>query len=222
MFPNAAKGIKKIHTAEILSLITAILGIGLAIAVIVAAASLSTMTESDSSSAAGLVGGGLASILLAVAVAVISIIAFILKLVGIMNAKKDEAAFNSAFILVLVGIGASLVAAIFSKNTLVNGIMNGVSNVASLFITVYIIKGIINIGGKLGNKGLVQKGQSVLKLIVAVYAISIVGSLISSIFENVPALATVGGVLGVIAGVVAIVYYFIYLSLLGKAKKEIA
>lgn len=222
MYKNAAKGIKKIFTSEILGLVTAVLAIALAISVVVFAGSLVDALTKDLADGSGVLTGGVLTVVFSAAIAIISLIAFILKLVGIINARNDDPAFGSAFIFTLVGLGASFIAGIFSGNQVVNGIFTTISNIASFLITLFIIKGIINIGKKLGKYELVQKGNTIFNLIMLVYGLSIVGTLISTIFKNIPALVTVGGILGIIAGVISIIYYFLYLSLLNKARKTIA
>lgn len=225
MFPNAAAGVKKIYTAEILSLIAAVLGFFASIAFLAFSGAAGTaIAEDEISDAAvtGMVAGGALTVVLGIGVAVLTLIAFILKLIGINKAKLDEPYFNSAFIFVLVGIGVSVLAAIFTSSETLNGIFSAVSNIASLCVTICIIKGIINVAKRSQNNALADKGTSVLKLIAAVYIISIISNLLSAIFKSSQALQTIAGILGLIAGVVAVVYYFIYLSLLSKAKKEIS
>ena len=45
-FPNAYKGVKKLHTAQVLGLISAILGVVIAIFVVLSVAAISTQNES--------------------------------------------------------------------------------------------------------------------------------------------------------------------------------
>ena len=102
-FPNAHEGVKKIFTAEILMIIVTI---G---TVIVSGISMS----GDRSE--GAIG---AAAIILVAAGVISIIAFIMNLLGIIQARKDEAKFTYALYAVIGGIIASLVQSAFPDNSL--------------------------------------------------------------------------------------------------------
>ena len=109
-FPNAFRGVKKIWLAEMLMLLAAIVGI---IIVIVMAAN-GTMVGEDI-----VINEGVKTpiAVLGIVTAVIALVAFILNLIGLINANNDDSAFRIALLVTILGIVASAISAIWS-NTL--------------------------------------------------------------------------------------------------------
>jgi uncharacterized protein with PQ loop repeat len=214
-FPNAAAGVKKIFTAEILSLIagfaTVLASIGGLLAV---AAATAADSDSDAAAAAGLAGAGVFAIF-GIAAAILLVIAFILQLVGINKAKADEPAFKTALIFIFVGIAATLVGG-FINNDTVKTIFDIISSVASLCVTLYIIQGIKNLADRLNDGAVSAKGNKIFMLIAIMYAIKLLASIIA-LFAP-----TVAGILGLVAAIVGIVQYIIFLTYLSQAKKMLA
>ena len=210
MYKNAYEGIKKLFTAEILALVAGVVGVAAAIAMLV------SISSADAGNDSALVVVGAAAILLII-VGILMLLSFILNILGLIKARKDDGYFNIAFILTFIGIVISILSSAFSTNGVVSGFITTASNVISLLVTIYVVMGIINIAKKLGRSDVAEKGKTVLKLIIGVQLIAIVSSLISAIFRAASA-QMVAGVLSLIGSVISVVYYFIYLSLLGKAK----
>ncbi len=214
-FPNAAAGVKKIFTSEILSLIAGLLSVIAAIGgVVLAAAATSADNSSDAAAAAGLAGLGIFAVF-GIGAAILLVIAFILKLVGINKAKVDEPAFKTAMIFVLVGIVATLIGG-FINNDTVKSIFDIISSVASLCVTLYIIQGIKNLADQLNDGAVSAKGSKIFMLIAFIYCIRILASIIS-LFAP-----TVAGILELVGAIVSIVQYIIFLTYLSQAKKMLA
>ena len=214
-FPNAAKGVKKLFTSEILALIASgVTVIALIMLVITGAA-----VEADSEG--GTIFAGTGTIVLMAAASVLFTVAAIMALVGIIQASKDEGAFKSALIAIGVSLVAAIVAAIFSSNGTVQSICQVVQNVMNICVTIFIIKGIINIADKLKKTAVATKGRDLLKIIVCVYALSLIASLVSLIFGGTFA-SIVTVILMLIATILNIVGYFLLLSLLNNGKKMLA
>lgn len=158
---------------------------------------------------------------MAIATVVLAIIAFILKLVGVNKASKDEQAFKIAFYFIFIGIIASVVGGIFSTNTTVTNIVAVVSDIVSLGVTIYIIQGIKNLAEKLGDDNMIKKGDNLFNVILAIYVLIIIAQIINLIFGGTAALV-VSAVVIIAAGILDIVQYILYLSYLSKAKKMLA
>ena len=214
-FPNAAQGVKKIFTAEILAIIAAGCTLIGGIMIVIAAAS------AGGGSKGGAVAGLAGTAIFMIAAAIISLISFIMNIIGINNASKDEPSFKTAFYCVLVGIVASIVAGIFSGNSVVNAIFTLVGNISSLAVTVFVITGIIKLADQLNNGEVSAKGNNQLKLIVAIYALSIIASLIVMILGGYSA-SVVAAVIYVIAMILNVIQIILYLSFLNKAKQMLA
>lgn len=214
-FPNAAKGIKKLFTAEVLYLISVILiGIGTIFALV------SQSKEGFS-----------AVILSSVAVGgVIAIVALVMQIVGVIQASKDEASFKGVIYVTLFGIAvsvvASLLSALFRDNAILPSISNLVSSIVSVISTVLIILGICNLMNQIGKQDLVVKGGKVLRIVVWLAILSLIMRFINiflpSNFDDAKPLAKVIVLcLCILAVILEIAEYVLYISLLSKASKEL-
>lgn len=214
-FPNAATGVKRIFTAEILLLISAIASVfGLGTLVV-------TLFAAKGGSQAGTFVAGGATAVFLLAASVLSIIAFIMNIVGISNASKDEAAFKTALICVIVGIIASVIGSFFMKKTVLYSICNTVSSVAGLLVTVFVITGIIKLADQLNNAEVSNKGSNVLKMIIVVNVLAIIAGFIVIILGGQTA-SVVAGILALVAAVLNVVQYIMFLTYLAKAKVMLA
>lgn len=214
-FPNAAKGVKRIFTAEILKLIAAVLSI---IGIVMM---LVTLAAAKANSEGGTIAAGVGTVALLSAAAVISLIGAIMALVGIINASKDESAFKAALITIIVSLCAAVIAGIFSTNSTVQSICQIIQNLMAIFVTVFVIKGVTNLAIKVGDENVAQQGKSLLTIIVAIYALSLVANILVLLFGGMFASVT-GGILAVIALVLNVIGYIVYLSLLSKGKNMLA
>ena len=214
-FSNALNGIKKLRTAEILSLIVALLGAVGGGLVLGAVKSASSVENAVNAGGSAIIGGGL----IAVIAGILAIVAFILQLVGLNAAGKDETRFRQGFIIAIVGIVVSLLQTVFAKNALLSGVFEVISSVISPVITYLCIDGIINIAKKLGNDEMAERGTKLFKIIIAIYAIVIVIKLLETIFSSGEVVKAISGVFAIIAGVLSIVALVTYLKYLGRAVK---
>ncbi len=106
-FQNAATGVKRIFTAEILKLIA------------------------NANSQGGTIAAGVGTVLLIAAASILALIGGIMALVGIINASKDEGAFKTALILIIISLIAAVVGGIFYQNATVQSICQIVQNLSS-------------------------------------------------------------------------------------------
>lgn len=207
-FPNAANGVSKIYTAEILALIGAVCGLVGAIVIAVGVAA-------DSALALG-------SLPFVLAAGILLIIAFILNIVGVNNASKDEVKFKNAFIWLIAGIVAALAQSIFANNELLSSLFETLSSLFQLLSTIYVIQGTMSLARQMGNADVEGMGAKTLKLILVSYIIIIVIRVIAAIFaaiESATALVLVVAILGIVVFVIQIIAYIIYLKMLSRAKK---
>ena len=214
-FPNAASGVKKIFTAQILGLIASVaMIIGLIFLIVTAAAA-------DANAQGGAVAAGIGTIILLAGAAVLVMIGSIMTLVGVIQASKDEGAFKTALIAIIISLVAAVIAAIFSSSGVVQSICQIIQNVMSLAATLFVINGVTNLAEKLNNTEVWSKGRNLLKVIVCIYALSLIASFISLIFGGIFVSMT-AAILSLIAAILNVISYFLYLSLLNKGKKMLA
>ena len=216
-FPNAFKGVKKIFTSELLGLIGGICAFITAILALVAVVSIGTESEG------GFIAGGVGGAVFGVAAAVLVLIGYILKLVGMKQAGHDEDRFRQAFWIAICALVLNVVSSIFRSMNVGGGIADNIVDlfvkVASIFITVFIISGIQNLADKLGKPEIGDSGHKLLTVIVIVYILSMIVTLIPIFFGSNPATSTISGILGIVAVLLDIIAYIIFLVYLGKAKK---
>lgn len=214
-FPNAYKGIKKLHTAQVLGLISAILGVVIAIFVVLSVAAISTQNESAA------VVFGLLILVVGIAAGVLAIIAYILQIVGLKNASHDDNSFYTAFVFAIIGLVLTVLATIFSSLNVANGFGDDIASLftkfSTIIITAFVIIGVSNLAGKLEQSAMAKRAKSVGTLQIVILALSIVASIIALFTGN--AATIISGVLGLIAALLTVVFAIVYLVFLGKAKK---
>lgn len=213
-FPNAAKGVKKLFSAEILYLLSVILiGVVSVITVIIN----NKMTNVSNAVAVlilvGFIAGG-----------VLAVISFILQIVGLVQASRDERAFKGVILLTVFGIIVSIIGAFFSKDSFINSLSTTINSVVSVISIVLIILGIGNMSLRLQRQDMIERGGRIIRIIVWLAIISIIMNLISIFLpQNIDDAGDLAKViilsLTVIALMLNIAEYVLYLSFLSKTKK---
>lgn len=211
-FPNAAKGISKIFTSEILALIAAI---ATGVATILAAV---MYASAKTNSTAGAAASGIGTLVLVLGASVLLVIALILKIVGVVQTSKDEDSFKMIIYLTIFTLIVAVVAAIFSRVAFLYNIANAVSAIGGFVTTLLIILGIGNLGVQVGNDEVIDKCSSQFKLILGIGIVALLARFFCIFLPTVPAQGIVIA-LAVVALVLNIIQYILYLSLLSKAKK---
>ena len=211
-FPNAAKGISKIFTSEILALIAAI---ATGVASILAAV---MYASAKTNSTAGAAASGIGTLVLVLGASVLLVIALILKIVGVVQTSRDEDSFKMIIYLTIFTLIVAVVAAIFSRVTFLNNIANAVSAIGSFVTTLLIILGIGNLGVQVGNDEVIDKCSSQFKLILGIGIVALLARFFCIFLPTIPAQGIVIA-LAVVALVLSVIQYILYLSLLSKAKK---
>jgi len=210
-FPNAYKGVKKIFIAEILTIIAVVI---MTVSGVVALALLQLIQQDE-----GAAGGALASLITFILGTCLTIPAFIIYLVGILQAKKDEQHFYYAFVFVILPIIASVFAAIFSQYELVQNIAEIVRNICEVIAMIMIIGGIKELAAKLNSEQMVSSANTALRIISGVYILLIIARVIEFVFDFLPAMVTFGGIVALAAGVLNVIAHVYYLVLLGRSIK---
>ena len=214
-FPNAYKGVKKIYLAELLMLAVAVLGI--AIVVILVASGMAAdgnidrlnLTEEQAAIVAGL----------GLTVSLLMIIGFILMLVGVINAKKDDSNFRIALYAILLGILFAVINALLSKQyPVIERWLSLATSICSLFSTYFILSGIGSLAERMGDapvKALADKARTVLCF---TFSASYILTLIQGFLNN----STFSQIINLVGLVLEIVSYIYFLIVLAKGRKMLA
>ena len=211
MFPDAQDGIKKIRTADLLVLITAVISLVLGILSFLAGKTAGDGTIDFT----GIAGAGI----LGAIAAILFFVAFILDLVGLSRASRDEKSFKNALVLTLLGIIVSVVAGAFSKNATLNGIFTTVSDLINVAVFVMVVRGIMNLARRLSREDMQKKGGRLIKMMAAVYVIAVVVGLIGTLMQRNPTTLTIASILLLAGAVLEIIVFLSYFGYLGKAVK---
>ena len=204
-FPNALEGVKKIYKAEIIGLIGVIIGL---------VASILTLAGVG----AGEGGLGLAAVggILLIAMAVLLVISFIMNIVGLNKAKPDEENFKYALYMVLIGIILSIVVGATKEGTLIHTLGESISKICNLLVNYLVATALMNLAEKLGDTAVAQKAKSVRTLLTIVWVIALVLQVLGDAFTSKAGI--IAFVLTLIASIIEIIAYIVYLSLLSKAR----
>ena len=218
-YENAQKGIKQIFNAEVLQILATIIAI---VGAVVALVGGMSMIATEEITAGGLLSAGIGG-LIAIVGGIFAIIGIIMNIVGVANAAKDRDDFKRALLWLLISLAASAVS-VFTTSTsdLLSDIFSLVSNLGALFSTLFVIQGVILLAKELGKPEVAEKGERCLKLIVATYVIILIVRVIDIVLNFAGAVAAetvIEGTLSLAALIINIIAYFIYMSMLSKAKK---
>jgi hypothetical protein len=212
-YPNAFKGVSQIYKAELIAILAVICtGIGAILAIF-------GVGVADVGSEAVGAGFAITGGLFVIATAVLMIVSYILNIIGVGNAAKDESGFRSAMIAIIIGIVASIVAGIFSNKEVVCLLAQLVSKICDIMVFWFCIGGIRNLADKMNDRNIANKADSFTKLIIGIYVAGIVLAIIGSF---VKAGGFLDGFIDVAGAVCSIVAYLSYLSLLKGARDMLA
>ena len=212
-YPNAFKGVSQIYKAELIAILAVICtGIGAILAIF-------GVGVADVGSEAVGKGFAITGGLFVIATAVLMIVSYILNIIGVGNAAKDESGFRSAMIAIIIGIVASIVAGIFSNKEVVCLLAQLVSKICDIMVFWFCIGGIRNLADKMNDRNIANKADSFTKLIIGIYVAGIVLAIIGSF---VKAGGFLDGFIDVAGAVCSIVAYLSYLSLLKGARDMLA
>ena len=215
---NGQKGVKRLYYAELLFLFGAVVGFVAAVLGLAAAAILAADAE-----AAAAIGLGAGAGVLGIIAGIMLLVGFILYLVGVGGASKDSLNFKTALMFIIVGIVASLLNSIFDGISAtwagyVGDAFDFIRSIAELLTVLYIVEGIIDFAKVIGDENVMKKAATFKWLLMIVYGLSALIVLVALICGATVASAVVVSVLSFIAAVLSVVKYFVFLTLLAKAK----
>jgi len=214
-FPNAFDGVSKIRTSQILAVVaTALLFIS-------AILGLAMIPLSNGGPGNALYALLAAFGFVAMAAGIISIIALIINIIGINRASKDEPIFKTALIAVVVNILLSGIGSAAGENgSTLSDLMSILSSVAQVITCILIIRGIISLADQLGDGEMVERGNTTRNLVLCLFAVSLVLKAVSDFF--IRGSGTASSILTLVAAILSLVQFIVYLSYLTRAKNMLA
>lgn len=154
-YPNAYRGVKKIFSSDVFAMITIVC----LLLALIPPLGLPLM----------IVAGCL------------SIVSYVLLVVGICQAAKDEPTFLQARTAVIVALICSLLRLFIDEGNLLYSIISLIESIASLCCSVFVIRGIIELARSLKNLRMSERGRKLIRLILILTICAFVLRLIASI-----------------------------------------
>jgi len=214
-FPNAFDGVSKIRTSQILAVVATAL---LFISAILGLAMIPLSKGGPGNALYALLA---AFGFVAMAAGIISIIALIINIIGINRASKDEPIFKTALIAVVVNILLSGIGSAAGENgSTLSDLMSILSSVAQVITCILIIRGIISLADQLGDGEMVERGNTTRNLVLCLFAVSLVLKAVSDFF--IRGSGTASSILTLVAAILSLVQFIVYLSYLTRAKNMLA
>ena len=206
--PNASKGINKILASEIISPFSALF-------MVIAAVFAFAIAEAPPTARKSSFEFAMALLFLAGTSAVLVIISFILMIIGLVQASRDESYFKGAIGLTVVNTVVSTVFAFFSNNSFWNSFGNTVSGLLGFLTSIIVILALSRMAIALNDQNVVKSSGNLLKAIIIISIISFIARLCSLVLPS----QTAKLIVTCLACLLEIVRYVLYLVVLVKAKK---
>ena len=147
----------------------------------------------------------------------VSIVNWIIVLIGAIIASKDEKKFKELAIIVVVSAISTLVPVFIDVQA--EMVVAIVAGLFDLWAIIAVIQGCINVADKYEDYKTSDRGIFTLKLALAIYTVAILMELTFSFFAARSSLVLIGVIVVSISEVVEIAMYFIYINYLIKVKK---
>ena len=199
-YPNAAKGLKMIFFAQILSIIGAVVTV------------MITMSGALSLSLGTMVSG-------AVIGGIICIVASLIQIGGIIIAKKDEltGGYDKVFILTIVNIVLSFISMFLEKGTL-ESVISLVSNIITYVIFYYMCTTTSTLLRDVGDRENASRGDSVWNL--TKICLIITGICVVLLF--IPFINLLASLALIVVAVMAIVANILYLIFIYRSANSLS
>ncbi len=216
-FPNAAKGVRKIFSAEILSLIAAL---ATGVAGILAVVSYSSYLDDNDVVFAAT---SIPMIILGIAAGVLIVVSAIMGIIGYSQASKDDDYFKKALYCIIIGFILSFAANILVNQTGFLGwlctVFNVLSEVSHLAVVIFSVMGIMNMSANCHEPDMVRKGALIIRLISMVYTLYIIDLFVIRVFRDNDFNRVLVIALSIASMVLSVAQYILYLNYLHSAKK---
>lgn len=212
-YPNAHNGLKKLLTAEILSIVAGFLLLvtGVFTAVSAVLAEKNAVPETVQA-VLGIVG-----LVLLIGFSAIGILTVVLKILGLKKASTDDPAFRTAFFAALISLALSVFEMTLNalSRASVARIFTTAISILDIVIIIFVIQGIQNLAEQLNNDKMVKAGQVLMILIAIAYGFKALTMLLPVFFFNAPdflsRITASCEIMSALASMVGGILYIVYL-----------
>ena len=147
----------------------------------------------------------------------VSIVSWIIVLIGAIIASKDEKKFKEAAIIVVISVISNLVPVFIDVQA--EMVVTIVAGLFDLWAIIAVIQGCINVADKYEDYKMSDRGIFTLKFGIAIYTVVILMGLTFSFFTARSSLVLIGVIVVSISEIAEIAMYLIYINYLIKVKK---
>ena len=209
-YPNAYKGVKNILTSISLTIFWAV-----GIVLLPVALALSEAVSPF-------------FLLIAIPILVLMVVSFILYIVGLSRAGRDEHLFRVALVFFFLSMAAQTLLFVLGNflkldfMTRVDGLPQACIEVLELLTPLMVIGGIGSLAAKIGNENVSRKVRTFRTLVALTYFLLIAAYVVLFLFGKTSTTENFSLFCSVIAAVLDVVTSDFYLVILVKAKKMLA
>lgn len=208
----AAEGLGKIRLAKILAIVVTVCSfVGAAAVLVLAGAAMS------GSGGAALGAAGIGGLMLLVA-GILSIVSFVIELLGLSKATGAHPGYKNAMTLVLVNILLAVANVFLSKIAVINTIVTLANPILNFLVVYFVINATIELLKSRGDSATCAKGDSVR----TIYMVCMVVNLVMQFTSIIPALAGLALVALSLSSLASLVAFFLYIGFLGASVRTLA
>ncbi len=154
---------------------------------------------------------------------IVTIIALVLELKGLKEAGKDDKGYGKALKYIIISFAIEVVVAILSlidgvAVNVINIIATGAEDVFSILVALCIINTTTKLLHKNSDKDEEAYGKKVLTIYIIMNVVTFITTILSTVFAENNALAIVFSIATVVASIVYIVMFMMFLN---KARKTL-
>lgn len=204
-FGKAYEGLKTLKMAGILNIVgTAIAGLIVLVSVI-QMGGVGGKDDISSQEVASVMGGGSVFILLGFVSMILAIVAYIMQIVGVNEAKTDDEGFDNALMFIIAGIIVSVLGVFFEG--WISSVLSLAVKVLEVIVIICIINGVRSLAQKSGNTKVDNNGKTVCTVVIVLSVIAILFGFADIFVPSISLLLTlIAGCLNIAKTAVFVVY----------------
>lgn len=212
-FPNACKGLKKIFYAELISLIALV---PYAVSMVL----IQFLPEEINENNAEMLPAEVVVTILSLVSLVLMTVAYVLNIIGYVNASKDNESFKKAMLLTIAGLVLTVVSGIMENvnaSPILTNTFDSMEQILDLLITLTTISGIVTLSVTYGDLRMVESGKALFKFLFAIYLPTLIAYVFVYMLRNTRSAAILAVTVTLISFVLNAVYSLLYLRYLYRA-----
>lgn len=212
-FPNACKGLKKIFYAELVSLIALV---PYAVSMVL----IQFLPEEINENNAEMLPAEVVVTILSLVSLVLMTVAYVLNIIGYVNASKDNESFKKAMLLTIAGLVLTVVSGIMENvnaSPILTNTFDSMEQILDLLITLTTISGIVTLSVTYGDLRMVDSGKALFKFLFAIYLPTLIAYVFVYMLRNTRSAAILAVTVTLISFALNAVYSLLYLRYLFRA-----